>query len=175
MGSDRDDLLSLLSKVNGQPGVEVKVGAAPKVDVTPPSGSGILPTTPAPQASSEETEIYAKLTLGGLRKHRPDLVQALEKSAGRTPAPDTPKRTASKNAFEDYQNYIQVSTGLLQSDANQVTGRRLANVRAKYLKALAEANVVLSSDTDVTFVVNGARIQAVWAGPVPTLPDALKV
>ena len=140
-----------------------------------PEPEPLIPDEATPQVQVDpEVEIYSSITLTGLRTHRPDLVQAVEKSAGRTKAQKRPP--SEKDASADFVAYFQIGVGMLQDDPASVTGRRLANVRTKYLRAVASANVELPDGTDVTFVINGAQINAAWAGQKPTgLPSDLDV
>jgi hypothetical protein len=86
---------------------------------------------------------------------------------GRGAASPTVKAAKGAGALGDFMSYHQVSTGMLQQDVSNVSGRRLANVRAKYLLALKEAGITLPEGVDVAFVINGALIQASWSGEKP--------
>lgn len=130
-----------------------------------------VPTIPAPFVGTvveEDPTIYATITLAGLKRHRPDLIKALgghSRSAAPATAGSAP--AAKGDAVADYQAYMATALQMLGSDPASVSGRRLQNMRTKYVKALQARGVVVSPETDVTFVINGARIDASWAGTRP--------
>lgn len=206
MASNKDDLLALLNQVAGTPGTEVTTVVTPtKVEATEvlpqESPEELANTATLADATSEveallqaeapkvvtvspvvdaQAEHYAKVTLQGLRKYRPDLVQALDKAGAKT-APAIPQKTVKttpvagqSSAITGFKDYLAISQGMLQVNASQVSGRRLSNMRTKYLEALAGAGITLAKDVNPTFVINGSKLEISWAGQKPTgLPKDL--
>lgn len=199
--SDRDELLKLLDQVSSEPGVEqtieetedleepeaevavkeepeVEPEAKPEVEpaAEPEEEEPLIPTEATPQKKVDpEVEIYASITLTGLRTHRPDLVQAVEKSAGRSKAKKRPA-SGERDWVDDFVAYYKLGVGMLQDDPNSVTKRRLSHMRKKFFHALAQLKIELADGADVAFVINGAAINAAWAGEKPTnLPSELDI
>lgn len=160
--SSGEDLMRMLRNVSAAAAV-------------PPSASDGIPAEPP---NPEEEAKYASITIDGLRRYRPDVIQALQMTSPeprrRSPAAKEAATAMAPGALGSYQAYMADAKSKLASDPTAVSGRRLANLRMKYLAALAEAAVVLAG-ADVSFAINGAEIVAVWAGQKPTLPQALEI
>lgn len=172
---DTQDLLSLLQQVGEEPGVERTVET---VEEPEPAPEPILPEAPSePEPVDPEAELYAQINISGLRKHRPDLIQAISKAeVKKAPKVRQPRTPKGKDPEQDFINYYNSALGMLQADPATVSGRRLTNLAKKYVGALQSAGVVLPAETTIQFVINGAQIDSVWAGEPPTgVPDALKV
>ena len=123
-------------------------------------------------AVEEKSDDYGFITIEGLRKYRPDLIDIIESSR-----PKRKNKSSSKlpdDPIDKFIAYYKLAIVVAKDENRKFTKKRLNFLNAFYIEALKHAGVELSENVNVEFVVNNeTEINASWSGVKPKLPDQL--
>lgn len=182
------DLLSLLSDAEGIEGVsssieeneqetEIKEGEEILASLETPETKGETENAMLEAIEESAQELYRQVTIDGLKRYRPDIVTALGKVVAKPSRVRTVRKSSKdQSAQENFLAYKAEAEGLMQTNPDSVSGRRLSFLAKKYKAALLEAGVSIPADTVITFVKKGSGVALLTEGPEITgIPDTLKV